>query len=89
MSNLINAAREGQLAVEMKPEDFVCIDRDCDYFKRTIQRIQTAGASGHSGRSIRTEGQKAKDRNDVCAVREQHYKMVDGLQSFYRSVRDE
>lgn len=41
MTNLLNAVREGQATVEMTPEDFVYIDRDCEYFKRTIRRIQS------------------------------------------------
>ncbi|MFE9580196.1 hypothetical protein ACFYO1_27685 [Nocardia sp. NPDC006044] len=40
MANLLSAVREGQATVEMKPEDFVYIDRDCEYFKRLIRRIQ-------------------------------------------------
>ncbi|MFG3614899.1 hypothetical protein [Nocardia sp. NPDC047654] len=40
MANLVTAAREGNVAVQMTAEDFVYIDRDCDYFKRTIRRIQ-------------------------------------------------
>ncbi|MEU4344385.1 hypothetical protein AB0H00_24505 [Nocardia sp. NPDC023852] len=41
MANLVTAAREGNVTVHMTPEDFVYIDRDCEYFKRTIRRIQT------------------------------------------------
>ncbi|QBS43759.1 hypothetical protein DMB37_30355 [Nocardia sp. CS682] len=40
MANLLSAVREGQATVEMKPEDFVYIDRDCEYFKRLIRRVQ-------------------------------------------------
>ncbi|MFG1792296.1 hypothetical protein [Nocardia sp. NPDC049149] len=40
MANMISAAREGQLAVEMKAEDFVYIDRDCEHFKDSIRKIQ-------------------------------------------------
>ncbi|MBF6139485.1 hypothetical protein IU444_01275 [Nocardia farcinica] len=40
MANLLNAVREGSATVEMKPEDFVYIDRDCEYFKAAIQKIQ-------------------------------------------------
>ncbi|MFI9403611.1 hypothetical protein [Nocardia sp. NPDC052316] len=107
MSNLISAAREGQLAVEMKPEDFVYIDRDCDYFKRTIQRIQTIAdevsnqpswglgetnnqmvSAGTVVDRFRQKAKQAKDGNDVYTVMEQHYKIVDDIQSVYRSVRE-
>ncbi|WP_228542174.1 hypothetical protein [Nocardia sp. XZ_19_369] len=40
MANMLAAARDGQLAVEMNPEDFVYIDRDCQFFKDTIRDIQ-------------------------------------------------
>ncbi|MFF3226348.1 hypothetical protein ACFYV7_26365 [Nocardia suismassiliense] len=40
MANLLSAVRDGQATVEMKPEDFVYIDRDCEYFKRLIRRVQ-------------------------------------------------
>ncbi|WP_234390777.1 hypothetical protein [Nocardia suismassiliense] len=40
MANILNEAREGRLAIELKPEDFVYIDRDCQYFKDAIQNIQ-------------------------------------------------
>ncbi|WP_433726069.1 hypothetical protein ACQP0C_32115 [Nocardia sp. CA-129566] len=40
MANMITAANEGQLAIEMKPEDFIYIDRDCQYFKDAIRKIQ-------------------------------------------------
>ncbi|MCP2298214.1 hypothetical protein APR11_004655 [Nocardia amikacinitolerans] len=41
MANLLSAAREGYVSVEMKPEQFIYIDRDCQYFKETIRQIQT------------------------------------------------
>ncbi|MEV4126701.1 hypothetical protein [Nocardia sp. NPDC049707] len=41
MANILTAAREGQLAIELRPEDFIYIDRDCEYFKEVIQNIQT------------------------------------------------
>ncbi|WP_051186446.1 hypothetical protein [Nocardia tenerifensis] len=107
MENLVNAAREGQLAVQMKPEDFVYIDRDCDYFKRTIQRIQRIAEEvsgqpswglGESNRQMVSAGtvvdrfkgkaKTAKDGNDVYAVMEQHYKIVEDIQTTYRSVRE-
>ncbi|MGY1895749.1 hypothetical protein [Nocardia gipuzkoensis] len=40
MGNILNAAREGQLGIEMSPEDFIYIDRDCDYFKIAIRKVQ-------------------------------------------------
>ncbi|MFI5537784.1 hypothetical protein ACIA5H_15470 [Nocardia sp. NPDC051900] len=40
MANMLAAAREGQLSVAMKAEDFIYIDRDCNYFKDAIRRIQ-------------------------------------------------
>ncbi|MBF6217885.1 hypothetical protein IU479_07155 [Nocardia abscessus] len=44
MANMISAAREGQLGIEMKAEDFVYIDRDCNFFKEAIRDIQTTVA---------------------------------------------
>jgi hypothetical protein len=40
MGNILNAAQEGQLGIQMSAEDFVYIDRDCEYFKSAIQKIQ-------------------------------------------------
>ncbi|QIS07292.1 hypothetical protein F5X71_09460 [Nocardia brasiliensis] len=40
MANILTEAREGRLAIELKAEDFVYIDRDCEYFKDAIQKIQ-------------------------------------------------
>ncbi|WP_328398099.1 hypothetical protein [Nocardia sp. NBC_00416] len=40
MTNMLNAANEGQISVSMTPEDFIYLDRDCDHFKKTIQQIQ-------------------------------------------------
>jgi hypothetical protein len=40
MANTLSEAREGRLKVELKPEDFVYIDRDCEYFKGVIRQIQ-------------------------------------------------
>ncbi|WP_327119800.1 hypothetical protein OHB12_14545 [Nocardia sp. NBC_01730] len=40
MANMLAAAREGQLGIQMMPEDFIYIDRDCEYFKDVIQKIQ-------------------------------------------------
>lgn len=40
MANMINAANEGQLFVQMTPEDFIYLDRDCTYFKDQIREIQ-------------------------------------------------
>ncbi|WP_406280402.1 hypothetical protein OH799_14145 [Nocardia sp. NBC_00881] len=40
MANVINAVRDGQVNIEMTPEDFIYIDRDCEYFKDSIRQIQ-------------------------------------------------
>ncbi|BDT96786.1 hypothetical protein IFM12275_67620 [Nocardia sputorum] len=40
MGNILNAMREGQLGIQMSAEDFIYIDRDCEYFKSAIQKIQ-------------------------------------------------
>lgn len=40
MANILTEAREGRLSIELKAEDFVYIDRDCDYFKDVIRNIQ-------------------------------------------------
>ncbi|MFI1459257.1 hypothetical protein [Nocardia carnea] len=40
MSNMLNAANEGQISVQMTPEDFIYLDRDCTYFKDQIDKIQ-------------------------------------------------
>ncbi|MEV6321648.1 hypothetical protein AB0M45_10680 [Nocardia sp. NPDC051787] len=42
MANVLNAAREGQLGIQMSPEDFIYVDRDCEYFKDAIQTIQAS-----------------------------------------------
>ncbi|TQM31835.1 hypothetical protein [Nocardia bhagyanarayanae] len=41
MANLLSAVRDGSVSVEMKPEEFIYIDRDCEYFKDCIRQIQT------------------------------------------------
>lgn len=40
LANLINEAREGRLSVRMDLEKFVYLDRDCEYFKNEILKIQ-------------------------------------------------
>ncbi|WP_330229438.1 hypothetical protein OHA40_25745 [Nocardia sp. NBC_00508] len=40
MANILSAAREGQLGIQMSPEDFIYIDRDCEFFKIEIRKIQ-------------------------------------------------
>ncbi|MEU2103707.1 hypothetical protein [Nocardia sp. NPDC019255] len=40
MANILSATRDGQLGIQMSPEDFVYIDRDCEYFKIAIRKIQ-------------------------------------------------
>ncbi|WP_236566604.1 hypothetical protein [Nocardia sp. CY41] len=40
MANILSAANEGQLGIHMSAEDFIYIDRDCEYFKNAIQKIQ-------------------------------------------------
>ncbi|MEV3963478.1 hypothetical protein AB0M34_21735 [Nocardia sp. NPDC050193] len=44
MANMLTAAKEGQITVQMTPEDFVYLDRDCEHFKRTIERIRIIAA---------------------------------------------
>ncbi|WP_454196145.1 hypothetical protein [Nocardia sp. Marseille-Q1738] len=60
MANMISAAREGQLAVEMKAEDFIYLDRDCNFFKEAIRNIQTTVAdvarADHWGLGEKVEG---------------------------------
>ncbi|MFQ6394363.1 hypothetical protein ACLMAJ_12980 [Nocardia sp. KC 131] len=41
LTNFIGAAREGRLLVRMDPEQFVYLDRDCQFFKDQIRLIQT------------------------------------------------
>jgi hypothetical protein len=40
LANMINEAKEGRLRVRMDPEQFVYIDRDCEFFKEQIGNIQ-------------------------------------------------
>ncbi|MEV6341001.1 hypothetical protein AB0M12_40555 [Nocardia vinacea] len=40
LANLITEAREGRLTIPMDLEKFVYIDRDCEYFKDVILKIQ-------------------------------------------------
>ncbi|MGI5216992.1 hypothetical protein [Nocardia sp. CA-290969] len=40
MANLLNAANEGQVSVQMTPEEFIYLDRDCETFKLAIRDIQ-------------------------------------------------
>ncbi|NKY27754.1 hypothetical protein NG2371_01843 [Nocardia gamkensis] len=40
LTNLVNDAREGRLLVRMDPEQFVYVDRDCEFFKTKIRDIQ-------------------------------------------------
>ncbi|WP_327100821.1 hypothetical protein OIE68_19730 [Nocardia vinacea] len=40
LTNLITEAREGRLTIRMDLEKFVYIDRDCEYFKDVILKIQ-------------------------------------------------
>ncbi|WP_378738806.1 hypothetical protein [Nocardia brasiliensis] len=107
MANIISAAKDNQLAVEMKPEDFVYVDRDCEYFKRTILRIQRIAdeISGQpywglgeatdkmvSGKTVvdrfKQKAKQAADSNNVYAIMEQHYKIVEDIQQVYRSARE-
>ncbi|MEV5839498.1 hypothetical protein [Nocardia sp. NPDC052112] len=41
LTNLITEAREGRLTIRMDLEKFVYVDRDCEYFKDQIRKIQT------------------------------------------------
>ncbi|WP_405165578.1 hypothetical protein OG203_11045 [Nocardia sp. NBC_01499] len=40
LANLVSEAREGRLKVRMDPEQFVYVDRDCEFFKDRIRDIQ-------------------------------------------------
>ncbi|MEV4129700.1 hypothetical protein [Nocardia sp. NPDC049707] len=40
LANLMTEAKEGRLRVRMEPEEFVYLDRDCEFFKDQIQQIQ-------------------------------------------------
>lgn len=40
LANVLTEAREGRLAIGLNPEDFVYIDRDCNFFKDQIRDIQ-------------------------------------------------
>lgn len=40
LANLITEAQEGRLRVRMEPEEFVYLDRDCEFFKDQIRKIQ-------------------------------------------------
>ncbi|GAA5058222.1 hypothetical protein [Nocardia callitridis] len=40
LANLIDEAHEGRLLVRMDPEQFVRVDRDCEFFKNAIRDIQ-------------------------------------------------
>jgi hypothetical protein len=33
MANMLNAATNGQTSVQMTPEDFIYLERDCQFFK--------------------------------------------------------
>lgn len=41
MANMLAAATEGQISVQMTPEDFIYLDRDCEHFKQVIRDIQS------------------------------------------------
>lgn len=40
LTNLISAARDGNLSLRIEPEEFVYIDRDCERFKVMIRTMQ-------------------------------------------------
>ncbi|MEU4836965.1 hypothetical protein [Nocardia testacea] len=40
MTNMINAANEGQITVRMAPEEFINLDRDCSLFLGVIEQIK-------------------------------------------------
>ncbi|WP_338773246.1 hypothetical protein V7968_17320 [Nocardia vulneris] len=107
MANIITAASEGNLAVTMTPEDFVYIDRDCEYFKgvmRQIQRIMAEvsdqkhwglgedNAPMVSARTLvdrfKTKARGAKDGNSVWELMEQHYRIVEDIQTVHRTIRE-
>lgn len=107
LANLINAARDGHATVTMKPEEFVYIDRDCEFFKGAIRQIQglaeqiarqpTWGLGENtakmvSGKTVvdrfKEKAKQSKDSNDVYAIMDQHYKIVEDIQEAYRAVRE-
>ncbi|WP_405161838.1 hypothetical protein OG203_36845 [Nocardia sp. NBC_01499] len=107
MANLLSAVREGQATVEMKPEDFVYIDRDCEYFKRLIRRVQGIAEQVSrqeswglgekttkmvSGKTVvdrfKQKAKQAGDGNDVYAILDQHYKIVEDLQEVHKTARE-
>ncbi|WP_245746139.1 hypothetical protein [Nocardia altamirensis] len=47
MANVLTEAREGRLGIAMTAEDFVYIDRDCQYFKDTILAVQRTADAIH------------------------------------------
>ncbi|WP_328389827.1 hypothetical protein [Nocardia sp. NBC_00416] len=40
LANMIAAATDGHTSVQMRPDDFIYLDRDCEYFKKVIRDIQ-------------------------------------------------
>ncbi|NUP26489.1 MAG: hypothetical protein HOQ44_07305 [Nocardia sp.] len=40
MANMLAAANDGQIAVQMSPEEFIYLERDCETFKISIRQIQ-------------------------------------------------
>ncbi|MGW1741489.1 hypothetical protein ACWCPQ_22095 [Nocardia sp. NPDC001965] len=40
MANMLAAANDGQISVQMSPEEFIYLERDCETFKIAIRQIQ-------------------------------------------------
>ncbi|WP_232541472.1 hypothetical protein [Nocardia bovistercoris] len=104
---MLDAANNGQLSIKLTPEDFVYLDRDCEFFKRAIRRIQQiatevsqqdhwglgeANDDMVSGRALvgrfKVKARDAPDGNDVFAIMEQHYSIIEDIQAVHRMVRD-
>ncbi|MBF6354389.1 hypothetical protein IU449_07515 [Nocardia higoensis] len=107
MANMLSAVTEGAVSFSMQPEDFVYVDRDCEYFKVAIRQIQRIASEiseqGHWGLGERVrelvsaqtvvdrfkkKAQQSAGGNNVWEVMEQHYQIVEDIQSFYRVARE-
>lgn len=107
MANMLTAANEGQITVQMSPEEFIYLDRDCEVFKAAIRQIQTlaeeVGDQPHwglgeanddlcSARAMvgryKVKAKGAPDGNSVHLIMEQHFRIVEDIQSTYRTMRE-
>jgi hypothetical protein len=97
MANLVAAARDGSVAVQMTPEDFIYIDRDCEYFKRTIRRIQmtmdevsrqASWGLGETNRDLISGFTLVKRFKDKARGAEDNNSVYAILEDHYRIVED-